>query len=182
MSRRAKREEKVKSKFLYKIIVVAIFLALAFWVLKTAPNYVNTDITDKPNLIINNSNVTKDLKKDVIIQDGVIYISKEDIENFFDPYIYYDEQHNQIVTTSDNQITSMVVGENTMVNNGSSIKTEGTIFEKDGTYYIPFSSFKDTYNVDINYIDSTDTVTVDSKDRKYVVADSKKANNVKSYL
>ena len=181
MSRRAKREEKVKSKFLYKIIVVAIFLALAFWVLKTAPNYVNTDITDKPNLIINNSNVTKDLKKDVIIQDGVIYISKEDIENFFDPYIYYDEQHNQIVTTSDNQITSMVVGENTMVNNGSSIKTEGTILEKDGTYYIPFSSFKDTYNVDINYIDSTDTVTIDSKDRKYVVADSKKANNVKTY-
>lgn len=181
MSRRAKREEKVKGKFLYKIIVVAIFLALAFWVLKTAPNYVNTDITDKPNLIINNSNVTKDLKKDVIIQDGVIYISMEDIENFFDPYIYYDEQHNQIVTTSDNQITSMVVGENTMVNNGSSIKTEGTILEKDGTYYIPFSSFKDTYNVDINYIDSTDTVTVDSKDRKYVVADSKKANNVKAY-
>ena len=81
MSRRAKREEKVRSKFLYKIIVVAIFLALAFWILKTAPNYVNTDIADKPNLVINNSNVTKDLKKDVIIQDGVIYISKEDIEN-----------------------------------------------------------------------------------------------------
>ena len=62
-----------------------------------------------------------------------------------------------------------------MVNNGSSVKTDGTVFEKDGTYYIPFSGFKDTYNVDINYIDSTDTVTVDSKDRKYVVADSKKS-------
>ena len=87
MSRRAKREEKVKSKIFSKLIVTAILLALAFMILKLAPNYVNTEITDKANLVINNSNVTQDLKKDVIIENGVIYISKEDISNFFDPHI-----------------------------------------------------------------------------------------------
>lgn len=182
MSRRAKREEeKVKGKWLYKFIVVALFVALVFFILKYAPNYVNTEIADKTNLVINNSNVTIDLKKDVFIEDGIIYISMEDISNFFDPYVYYDEKYNQIITTSDNQITSMVVGENTMVNNGSTVATSGTILQRDGTYYIPFSSFKDTYNVEIAYIEATNTITVDSKDRKYVVADSKKENSVKAY-
>ena len=98
MSRRAKREEeKVKSKIFSKIIVVAIFLGLVFFVLKVAPNYVNTEIADKTNLVINNSNVTEDLKQELIIRDGIIYISKEDIENFFDPYIYYEQGTNQIL-------------------------------------------------------------------------------------
>lgn len=182
MSRRAKREEeKVKGKWLYKFIVVALFVALVFFILKYAPNYVNTEIADKTNLVINNSNVTTDLKKDVFIEDGIIYISMEDISNFFDPYVYYDDKYNQIITTSNNQITSMVVGENTMVNNGSTVATSGTILQRDGTYYIPLSSFKDTYNVEIAYIEATNTITVDSKDRKYVVADSKKENSVKAY-
>ena len=64
MSRKAKRvQEKTKKKVLYKLIVVAILVWLAFLILKYAPNYVNTEISDKTNLVINNSNVTADLKK-----------------------------------------------------------------------------------------------------------------------
>ena len=181
MSRRAKREKKVKNKIFRKIIIVAIFLGLVFFVLKVAPNYKNTDITDKTNLVINNSNVTSDLKKDVIIRDGIMYIAKEDIENFFDPNIYYDEGTNQIITTSDNQIASIVVGENYVINNGSKEEISGTVIYENDTYYIPFSNLTKVYNVEINYIDSSDTITVDSKDRKYVVADSIKENGVKAY-
>ena len=181
MSRRAKREEKVKSKIIQKIIIVAIFLGLVFWVISIAPNYVNEDITDTANLIINNSNVTANLKKEVIVENGVIYIAQEDIENFFDPYVYYDEQYNLIVTTSDNKIASMKVGEKTLVNNGSEVATSGTILERNDTLYLPFSNFKDIYNVEISYIESTNTVTVDSRDRKYVLADSTKDNSVKAY-
>ena len=142
MSRKAKREEKVKNKVISKIFVVAIFLGIVFSVLKFAPNYINTDITDKANLVINNSNVTESLKKDVIIENGIIYISMEDISNFFDPYIYYDEKYNQIITTSDNQITSMVIGENSITNNGSKVEIAGSVIKKDDTTYIPFSSLK----------------------------------------
>lgn len=182
MSRRAKREEeKVKSKIFSKIIVVAIFLGLVFFVLKVAPNYRNTDIADKTNLVINNSNVTADLKQELIIRDGIIYISKEDIENFFDPYIYYEQNTNQIITTSDNQIASMVVGENFVTNNGSRVGMSGSVFQENDTYYIPFSNLTNVYNVEISYIESSDTITVDSKDREQVVADSRKDNGVKAY-
>lgn len=181
MSRRAKREEKVKSKIFSKLIVTAILLALAFMILKLAPNYVNTEITDKANLVINNSNVTQDLKKDVIIENGVIYISKEDISNFFDPHIYYDEKYNQIVTTSNTKVASMVIGQNEMINNGTKVQTSATVIEKEDTIYIPFSTFKDIYNVEIGYIESTNTITVDSKDRKFVKANSLKDDGVKAY-
>ena len=181
MSRRAKREAKVKSKIISKLVIVAIFFGLVFWVLKITPNYVNTDIADKTNLVINNNNVTSSLKNDVVIENGIIYISQDDIENFFDPYVYYDEKYNQIVTTSNKQIASIVVGENSMTRNGSKVNISGTVIEKNDTLYLPFSSLKDVYNVEINYIESTDTITVDSKDRKYVLADSKDKNNVKAY-
>ena len=181
MSRRAKREAKVKSKIISKLVIVAIFFGLVFWVLKITPNYVNTDIADKTNLVINNNNVTSSLKKDVVIENGIIYISQDDIENFFDPYVYYDEKYNQIVTTSNKQIASIVVGENSMTRNGSKVNISGTVIEKNDTLYLPFSSLKDVYNVEINYIESTDTITVDSKDRKYVLADSKSDNSVKAY-
>ena len=181
MSRRAKREAKVKSKIISKLVIVAIFFGLVFWVLKITPNYVNTDIADKTNLVINNNNVTSSLKNDVVIENGIIYISQDDIENFFDPYVYYDEKYNQIVTTSNKQIASIVVGENSMTRNGSKVNISGTVIEKNDTLYLPFSSLKDVYNVEINYIESTDTITVDSKDRKYVLADSKSDNSVKAY-
>ena len=181
MSRRAKREAKVKSKIISKLIIVAVFLGLVFWTLKITPNYVNIDITDKTNLVINNNNITSSLKNDVIIENGVMYVSQDDIKNFFDPYVYYDEKYNQIITTSNNQIASIVVGENSMTNNGSRVNISGTVFERNDILYLPFSSLKDVYNIEINYIESSNTITVDSKDRKYVLADSKNENKVKAY-
>ena len=181
MSRRAKREEKVKSKIFSKIIVVALFLGLVYFVLRNAPNYVNNEIVDRTNLVINNSNVTDVLKNDVLLEKGVIYLSEEDIENFFDPYIYYDEQNNQIITTSENQVASIVIGENAMTNNGSKVNISGTVLVKDDVRYIPFSSLNNVYNVDINYINSSDTVTVDSLDRKYVTANMVEEAKVKAY-
>ena len=183
MSRKAKRaaETKVKNRPIRKLLIVAILLGLVYMVLKLAPNYINDDITNMANLVINNSNITRDLKHEVIIENGVIYLSQEDIENFFDPYIYYDEQYNQIITTSDNQIASMVIGEKSITNNGTKLSISGAAFERDGTIYIPISSLDNVYNIEINYIDSSNTITVDSRNRKYVLADSTKDSSVKAY-
>ncbi len=181
MLKKGKREEeKVKSKIISKIIIVAIFFGLVFFILKVAPNYVNTEIADKTNLVINNSNVTNSLKNNIIIENGVIYISEPDIKNFFDPYIYYDEKYNQIITTSENQVASIVIGENIITKNGVKLDISGTVLERNNTRYLPFSSLKDVYNIELNYINSSDTITVDSLDRKYVTAKSNEENTVKS--
>ena len=182
MSKKGKRVEKrEKGKGFYKLIVIAVLLCMVYFILKNVPNYINTDITNKTNLVINNSNVTASLKKDVIIENGFIYVAMEDAQNFFDSYIYYDEKYNQIITTSNNQVASIVIGENVMTNNGTDVKISSTVIKKDETIYIPLTSLKNVYNMDILYIEATNTVVADSKDRKMVIATSKKKNDVKVY-
>ena len=179
MSRSEKNKQKQGNKIILKIFVVAVFLIAVLTVLKYAQNYLRDDIVGKTNLIINNNNVTNDLNKDIFVENGVTYIAKEDIYNFFDPYIYYDEKYNQIITGSESQIASIVVGENQMTNNGSNVSIPATIIEKDGTYYIPFSALDSVYNVKTTYIESSNIVVIDSLNRKLEVADSNKENQVK---
>ena len=179
MSRREKKEQKQSNKTIRKIVIVAIFLALICLVFKYAPNYIRDDITDRTNLIVNNGNITKDLKKNIFVENGVTYISKEDILNFFDPYIYYDEKYNQIITGGDTRIASIIVGEKTMNDNGTNVKIKASVIKKDDTYYIPFSELDNIYNVKIEYIEGTNTVIVDSLNRKLEVADISKNVGVK---
>jgi spore germination protein YaaH len=176
----AKREkEKVNNKWILKIIVVAVFLLAVIAVIKIAGNYKNNDIIGKINLIINNSNVTNDLKQDVFVDENeVIYISKDDIENFFDNYIYYDEKYNQIITGSSTKIANMVVGENVATVNSAEVKLKSPVIKKDNEYFIPFSELTGVYNIDIEYINNR--VVVDSLDRKYQIATSAKDVSVKS--
>ena len=176
----ARREKKnVKNNWILKIIVVAIFLVAAIVVIKISGNYRNNDIVGKINLVINNSNVTSDLKQDIFIDENdVIYISKDDIENFFDNYIYYDEKYNQIITGSATKIANMVVGENTATVNSAEVDLKSPVIEKDNEYYIPFSELDSVYNVDIEYVNNR--VVIDSLDRKYQIATVAKDINVKS--
>ena len=177
MSRREKKS--VKGNWIFKIIVVAIVLLAAIFVIKIAGNYKNNDIVGKVNLIINNSNVTADLRQDVFVdENGVIYIAKEDIENFFDNYIYYDEKYNQIITGSSTKIANMVVGENSATVNSAEVKLKSPVIEKENKYFIPFSELKSVYNVDIEYINNR--VVVDSLDRKYQIATVAKDISIKS--
>ncbi len=177
MSRREKKS--VKGNWIFKIIVVAIVLLAAIFVIKIAGNYKNNDIVGKVNLIINNSNVTADLRQDVFVdENGVIYIAKEDIENFFDNYIYYDEKYNQIITGSSTKIANMVVGENSATVNSAEVKLKSPVIEKESKYFIPFSELKGVYNVDIEYINNR--VVVDSLDKKYQIATVAKDISVKS--
>lgn len=177
MSRREKKN--VKGNWIFKIIVVAIVLLAAIFVIKIAGNYKINDIVGKVNLIINNSNVTADLKQDVFVdENGVIYIAKEDIENFFDNYIYYDEKYNQIITGSSTKIANMVVGENSATVNSAEVKLKSPVIEKENKYFIPFSELKSVYNVDIEYINNR--VVVDSLDRKYQIATVAKDISIKS--
>lgn len=179
MSRREKNKEKQSNKTIRKILIVAIFLFAVLVVLKYSQNYLRDDIVGKTNLIINNNNVTTDLDKDIFVENGITYMAKEDISNFFDPYIYYDEKYNQIITGSESQIAAIVIGEKKMTNNGSTVNIPATVIEKDETYYIPFSVLDNVYNVKTTYIEETDTVVIDSLNRKFVVADSNKNNQVK---
>ena len=174
-------ERKSRGNWITKSIVVLIALGIAFAILKIAPNYKNEEITDRINVIINNNNITNYLKKDVYIDEaGTVYLSKQDIDNFFDKYIEYDEKYNQIITTYGNKVAAIVVGENEMEVNSSTVRISAPVIKRDDTYYIPMSEMEDVYDMEIEYRADTQIITIDSMDRKQVKADVAKDMSVKS--
>ena len=79
MSQNKRMKTSTKKFYIYKVIVTAIFAVCMVFILKKAPNYIRNDIEDKTNLVINNSNITKNLKNDVIVENDIVYISTKDI-------------------------------------------------------------------------------------------------------
>ncbi len=163
-----------------KALLVLVLLGIVIAILKIAPNYKNTDITGKTNVVINNNNITAHLKNDVYIENENIYMSKPDLENFFDPDIYYEENYNQIITTYETNIANLYIGENKIKLNDQEVEINGEVTLKDEIYYIPISDLTSVYNIDISYIKESDTVVIESIDREKITAKATKNTNVKS--
>lgn len=180
--RRDKREAANKKGKIIKIIVlivVIILMALLVWF--KAPDYYVKEVKGKTNLVINNNNVTSKMKDDVYVDNkGVIYLSINDVRNYFDKYINYDESSNRLITTSDTKTATLIKDKKNIDINGATVSIASTVIEKDGKIYIPFSELaQNVYNVEIEHKESTDRVVIDSLDRELKKADSKKNVKVK---
>lgn len=176
----SKHVEKKKPKiFLIILIVLFLIVAIPGLTILIKKNYITNEITDKTNLIINNTNVTTSLKADVFINNGVVYISKSDIYNFFDNTITYDEKYDQIITCSDTKIASMPVGQNQIKINTGNVKIKEGVVKKEDTYYIPISELESVYNIDTTYVEETGIVYIDSLDREQKIATMKNNASIK---
>lgn len=172
---------KEKRFYIYKLIVVLGFALAVWFVLKTATNYIKDDIVGKTNLVINNSNTTKNLKNDVIVENGVVYVSTKDIANFFDDHIFYDNKYDQIITTSETKVATLKLNENKAKVNGSTVDLVASAKKIREQFYLPFSEISESvYNVETTYIKDTNTVVLVSLDRELTYANSSKKNSVKS--
>lgn len=179
--KRIEKDKLFNKKFIRNIIISLVALFVAALILIIAPDYVLPKQTTGTTLIINNKNVTSSerLKNEIIIEDGVIYLSKNDIANFFDKYLYYDSKYNQYITTSEDKEASIIVGENVITINGISSNISGSIIERDGQIYFPISEMENVYNIEVNKIDSTNTILIDSLNREQIQAQTTKKLNVK---
>lgn len=167
-------------KNVIKIIVVLVLLMIAIAILKIAPNYIRDEIKDRTNLIINNSNVTTSLKKDVYIDDNnVIYLSKSDMQNFFDEYIYFDEKYNQIITTAENKIAALGIDSKKIEINGKEQIIKSPTIETTDAYLIPISELQEVYNISVEYVSETNKVVIESLDREQKKLECTKNENIK---
>lgn len=176
---RTREKEKKSSRIILKLFIVIILVGIIAVMLKIVPNYIKHD-PDSIKLVINYSDVTAYLKADVYIdENGTIYLSKEDIANFYDEFIYYDEQYNQIVTTSNNKISVMKLDSNKKEINGQESNMQNKVLEKDNKYFIPFSEVASIYNVQVSFIEETNTVVLDSIDRELKQVNTTENVNIK---
>lgn len=164
-----------------RIAVVFVLLITAVFTLETAKYYVKDDITTTTNLIINNNNVTARLKQELILKEEQIYISVRDIKNFFDNYIYEEEQIDKIITTYGKKIAEIGFEDKIIKINGSSRKINATAIREEEEIYLPITEMTDVYDIELKYIEKTNIVTMDSLDREQIKAAVSKNVNVKDY-
>ena len=165
--RKMSKEEIEKKK---KLITRTFFTIIAFIVLIfvgfIANDYIILDNNKKTNLVINNKNVTSNLKNDILIEENIIYLSKPDIANFFDKYIYDEEKSNQIITTYDKKIAAIGFEKNIITINGSEKDIYAHAIQRDNVEYLPISEMKDVYDIEIQNIENTKVITMDSLDKE----------------
>ena len=174
------KETNSKVGIIIAIIIIALVLIVGaiggYYVIKR--NYIVSKI-NQTNLIINNSNATSSLKNNVYIKDGVVYVSKPDIYNFFDNTITYDEKYNQVVTTSSTKIASLPIDSKQIQVNSSNTTIKAGAIILDEVAYVPISELDEVYNIKTTYVESEDLVYIDSLDREQQTATLKKDSSIK---
>ena len=161
-----KEQIEKKKKRIIKILVSIIAIIIIGIIAYNVNNYIILDKNKNINLVINNKNVTSNLKKDILIDGDNIYLSKQDLGNFFDKYIYEDTENNNIVTTYNNKIASISLSKNKISINGSNKNTYAHAENKDGTIYIPITELEDVYGIEIKYLPDSKVLTVDSTSKE----------------
>lgn len=179
-NRRGKRKKRKSNKNIIKIIIAIVIIFIIGIIAYKVNDLVVFDKNKNINLVINNKNVTSNLKKEIIIEDGNIYLSKQDIGNFFDKYIYEDKENNQIITTYDTKVAAISLDSEEITINGTKKETSGKIIQKDNIIYIPITDLENVYGIDIKYIEDSKVLVLDSVTKEQKKAIVTKNVSVKS--
>ena len=170
-------KEAKKGTVLKRILITGILVLLSVFVLNKAENYLREKSDNQINLILNNRNVTSNLKHEIIEEDGNVYLSLEDVKNYFDKYIYLEEEINEIVTTYDKQIATIGFETNKLTLNGSTKKIYAHAIKKDDITYLPIMEMKEVYNLETAKVGKV--IILDSISRKQTKATTKSDLSVK---
>lgn len=170
-------KEAKKGTVLKRILITGILVLLSVFVLNKAENYLREKSDNQINLILNNRNVTSNLKHEIIEEDGNVYLSLDDVKNYFDKYIYLEEEINEIVTTYDKQIATIGFETNKLTLNGSTKKIYAHAIKKDDITYLPIMEMKEVYNLETAKVGKV--IILDSISRKQTKATTKSDLSVK---
>ena len=149
-----------RKKNIIRTFITIVALLIIFAIAMVVNNFIILDNNKTTNLVINNKNVTSNLKNEILIEDNIIYLSKGDIENFFDKYIYEDPETNQIITTYDKKIAAIGFEDNKITVNGSQKDIYAHAINKNGTTYLPVRAIGNAIGKQVSWDGGTQTVYI----------------------
>lgn len=161
-----------KGKFIRNIIIGVVALIIVAFIINTAPGYKRDKFQNVINLIIGDENVTEKLQKPIYLDEsGVVYISKEDIQNLLDKTFYYDEENNLLIATSEVTVASMKLNEKEIKIDGSVFDTLYQAIEADNTVYVPIKKLETVYNIETEYLETEQKVIIDKLNKGMIKAE-----------
>ena len=174
----SRKKKKIRLMHAIRRFTISAVMLIAIAILiNLAPNYERNALEGKTNLIINNNNITKSLKSEILIEDGDIYLSIDDVKNFFDEYLIVE--NNKIITTSNTKTVAIPIDNGKIYENGSLTNKNFEVIKKDNKYYLPINKLSAVYNYEVKYNADKKIITVDSLNRRAVEAIASKNLNIK---
>ena len=116
------------------------------------------------------------------------------MKSLFDSTVYYDEQYNQIITTSDTKVANIAINDKkmTVIDNILFFKYHGlllfinistswldSIIKIDNNIYLPISDMEIVYNIKVKYIKNTNKVIIDNLNKGMIRAIVVKDTDIK---
>ena len=105
------------------------------------------------------------------------YVSMDDIQNFFDKYIYEETETNEIVTTYESKVASIGFGINKVTINGQTQKTNASAIKQNEEIYLPISEMTEVYDIELRNTEAG--IVIDSLAREQITAHVNKNVKVK---
>ena len=174
MATKKKKNKKLKKnkEFIRNICIGIVSMIIVACIINIAPGYRRDKYKDIINLVITDENVTEKLKHIIYVNDNeTVYMSKEDVCNFIDKTIYYDETSDIVITTSQTCTASMKPENNEISINGAKIQTLDSIIYLDEIMYIPISELESVYNIKIDYKKASNIVVIDYLNKGMITAE-----------
>ena len=158
-------------KFIRNIIICLIAFVVVSFILNYAPGFKRDKFAEVTNLIIDDEDLTENLNHNIYIsENGVIYLSIQDIENMFDKNIYYDEEFKTIITTSNTKTAIMSLEDSKIIINGVEQNLQSKVLKMEEIIYIPISELELVYNISTKYVKDTDIVVIESLNKGLIKA------------
>lgn len=158
-------------KFIRNILICVVAWIVVSYILNYAPGFKRDKFVGITKLIINDKDVTEELKDKILIaENGSIYCGLDDIKELFDKNIYYNKEQNLIVTTSNTKIAAFKLEDEMIKINGLEQVMKAKAFEYEDIIYIPISELDNVYNLEISYIEDNDIVVIDNLNKGLIKA------------
>ena len=130
------------------------------------------------SLIVNNEDITKKLDNEIVVKDGIQFLSIEDVKKCLDENIYQEDKN--IITTSERKVTVLQLNNKKIEINGSNIEISGSAYKNDkGIIYLPISQMQNSYDVEFLYNSEYKNIVIDNLSKRKVKATLKKDVSIK---
>ena len=162
-----------------RILVSIVMLISIVFCMQVAPGYVKDGLRTSKIIMILNNNIIYNLKNDIIMVEGKAYLSIDDIRNYFDQFLY--EEDNRFITVYGGNVAVIPKNSNVVLKNGEYINFDKMpLYEKfNNKYYLPLEDLAKIYDYDLRYNSYTKVVIIDTKSKKLVKAKSNGSFSVK---
>ncbi len=151
-----KKKKRVNKKKLISRILLLVIIIIAIVFMKNLIFTSNKDNNKEIefSLIMDNEDISSKLNSDIYIsQNGILYMSMEDIKNCFDKNIFYEESSHKIVTTSKTKVGAIDIDNNLIELNSAILSISAGIMNYNEEYFIPVSEISNIYNIEVKTSD-----------------------------